>query len=442
MGIRDILMTLLGWGCIPVALMDAYYGLLAYCWLSLMKPQSLVWSSSVQENRFVLATAVCMLVRTLTTPLPWWRPKGPAVWFLLFWIWMTICGYLSPNRQAAMEFVLKFTKIAIALMLITGLVRTKEQLKQMVILLAMCPGIYAIRLGLFLLRGGGVTHNGGPLGMDNNDTALFIAMGIPMLLFASYEVQHKWASRGLKITALLAIPAIISGASRGGMLAMSIAVAITLWRKFGFIKMILGTLVLGVIALVIIPQATLERYMTIKSYKQDESAMGRIWAWQVARKMADRNPLFGIGLGQTPFIKQYPKYQVHEEDHPHVAHSVWFTTMAGSGYVGLFFYVMMLTSVLLMTRKIRKLTEKGLPDGKNSWAWHYAAMIEATVAAFCVGATFLSQVGFEYVYAICVLTTALWWVTQNELSLAANPLSTGDMRQKEKKNVGLYPLPA
>jgi len=306
----------------------------------------------------------------------------------------------------------------------------------------MCPGIYAIRLGLFLLRGGGVTHNGGPLGMDNNDTALFIAMGIPMLLFASYEVQHKWASRGLKITALLAIPAIISGASRGGMLAMSIAVAITLWRKFGFIKMILGTLVLGVIALVIIPQATLERYMTIKSYKQDESAMGRIWAWQVARKMADRNPLFGIGLGQTPFIKQYPKYQVHEEDHPHVAHSVWFTTMAGSGYVGLFFYVMMLTSVLLMTRKIRKLTEKGLPDGKNSWAWHYAAMIEATVAAFCVGATFLSQVGFEYVYAICVLTTALWWVTQNELSLAANPLSTGDMRQKEKKNVGLYPLPA
>jgi len=45
MGIRDLIMLVVGFSCVPVALYDAYYGLLAYCWLSFMRPQTLLWNA-------------------------------------------------------------------------------------------------------------------------------------------------------------------------------------------------------------------------------------------------------------------------------------------------------------------------------------------------------------------------------------------------------------
>ena len=443
MGIRDILMTIMGWGCVPVAMYDAYYGLLAYYWLSLMKPQSFVWSSGVQSSRFVFFTAIFMFLRAAITPGPKFRPRGPAWWFIAFWIWMGFCAHFSPHRPMAMEFFEKFSKISIALMLMTGLVRTKKEFKTLLILFAMCPGVYAIRLGTFLLRGGGVTHHGGPLGMDNNDTALFIAMGIPMLTFMAYQVQGKWKKRGLLTTAVLAIPAVIAGGSRGGLLAMSTAVLITLWRRYSIKKAGIALALMIPLGLMIVPPETYERYMTIKTYEDDPSAMGRIWAWQVAKSMADARPLFGVGLGQGPFLREYHNYMIHELDQPHVAHSVWFSTLAGSGYVGLSFLVGMLLSVFWTCRKIRKRILRDYPiEGKNHWAWQDAAMIEATVLAFCVGASFLSQVGFEYIYAISLTPTILLWLIDDATQMETVAVKAAEETPKRKvRNVGLYPLP-
>ena len=404
MGLRDLLILVLGAVGIPAALYNPYLGILAYSWLSFMQPQSLVWASSVRSMRLTFAVGAALVVRSLFTTGPKVRVRGPVVPFVLFSLWMLLSAAMSHQQSSSMEFVLQFAKITVAVLLMTGLVRNRVQLKWLIIVLALCPGFYAFRLGLFLLMGGVRTHHGGPLGMDNNDTALFVAMSLPMVTFAASEVKRKWVKRGMYGLAMMAVPAVIAGGSRGGLLAVSAAAVLTVWRRATWWKAaVIG--VLGFLATVtLIPDMTAHRYETIRGYEQDPSAMGRIAAWRTAERMADDRPLVGIGVGMKTWMLEYEHYRSDPLDTPRVAHSVWFSTLGGMGYVGLGLYVSIIVATLLTTRRVR-LWSAG--HSERQWAGDYAAMIECTIVTFMVGATFLSQIGFEYVFAIFMLSVPL-----------------------------------
>ena len=418
MGIRDILMLVLGAACVPLALYDAYYGLLAYSWLSFMRPQSVVWSSEVQNARITFAVAAALLVRVLFTEGPKVRFRAPTVLFLGLWAWYGVAAWASKHPDLSLPIFYDFCKIGVAVALITGLVRTRSQLKWLIVLLALCPGFYAAKLGLFFVQGGEATHHGGPIGSDNNDTALFIAMSIPMLVFAVSEIRDRRARYGLYAAAALAVPGVIVTTSRGGMLAMVAAVALTLWRKTTWWK---GALVAGaaaVAALAIVPAQTYERYETIGEYEADKSAMGRIQAWQTSIAMANDRPLVGVGFGMPAYLAEYNNYKKDEHDYPHVAHSVWFSVLGEAGYVGLGLYVALVVSSLWMARRVRRLAA-GLGREGGTWARDYASMIECTIGTFAVGATFLSKVTFEFGYAVFVLVVPLLALVEKEVAATA-----------------------
>lgn len=411
MGIRDILVLTLGCACVPLALCDAYLGLLGYCWLSFMRPQSLVWSEDVQFVRITLVVGTALIVRSLLTPGPRLRFRAPTIAFLALWAWYGVATFASTHVDLSAPEFWPFCKIGIAVVLITGLVRTRNQLKWLIILLALCPGLYAVRLGLSFLGGMQSTLHGGPIGSDNNDTALFIAMSMPMLVFAATEVRNKWGRYALYAAAALAVPAVIVTTSRGGLLAVSAAVASTLWRKTRWWKALLAVGAAAVVAMAIIPANTWGRYETIGEYEGDASSMSRLWAWETSWAMAADRPLTGVGFGLPTFLAEYSKYQVHEADHPHLSHSVWFSVLGETGWVGLGLYLALLVCVVAAARRVRRLAS-GLPKEQGGWALAYAAMLECTILTFAVGATFLSKVTFEYIYAIYLLAVPLLVLTE------------------------------
>jgi hypothetical protein len=51
MGIRDILMLIVGYACVPLALCDASYGVQVHCWLSLMRPQTAAEAGAARGGR-------------------------------------------------------------------------------------------------------------------------------------------------------------------------------------------------------------------------------------------------------------------------------------------------------------------------------------------------------------------------------------------------------
>ncbi len=414
MGWRDILMIILGVGCVPIALYNAFYGLLAYFWLSFMSPQSLVWDDRVREARFTLAVGSVMAYRAALTFGPRFRIRLPSLIFVAFWGWMAVCTWNSTHVEQSLVFLEKFSKIGLAAILMTGLVRTREQLKWTIILLAACPGFYAIKLGLFLLGGATATHHGGPLGMDNNDIAMFISMGIPMLAFSVVEMTNKWARRIFIAAAVLAVPAVIVGESRGGMLAMVAAGLMTLGRKTAWWKAVFLGAVAIPLAIALVPPSTMARYKTIESYEKDGSAVARLRAWNTATRMVQASPLVGVGVSAETFMLEYTKYMDNKDDYPHVAHSVWFTTLSGMGYPGLILFIAMIVSVFATNFRTRYLASRYLGED-GEWARQYASMIDTTLIAYAIAGSFLSQMGFEYVYAILMLSVPLYVITSEEV---------------------------
>jgi len=414
MGWRDLLMVLLGVGAIPLTIYSAYYGLLAYCGLSFLRPQSMVFSAVVSETRFTFFVGIALIFRAIISPGPRFRLKAPTLVFIMFWLWMLFCTVLSDYQEGSWEFLNKFSKIGIAALLLTGLIHARWQLKWLVIVLAWCAGFYAIKIGgYFLLGYADVTHHGGPTGMDNNDIALFLAMGFPLLVFGAVEIQNRWGRWLTYFAAAMCIPAVIAGESRGGMLALAASLVITIWRRVGSFK----TLVMGAVAvpiiLLMIPAETMNRYKSIGD-EDDVSIVGRLNAWDVAMRMTDDHAYTGIGMGQAAFMAEYVKYQEDPEDWPHVAHSVWLSALAGMGYPGLTLFILLILVTFWTTWRVRR-AARDLGAG-GLWAASYSRGVETAVIAFAIAGTFLSQIGFEFVYAVMLLSVPLMAMTQQTVA--------------------------
>jgi probable O-glycosylation ligase (exosortase A-associated) len=379
-----------------------------------MKPQALVWSQEVQSARMVFLVGGALVLRAILTP-------GPKVWFdrltvafLAVWAWFGLATLCSTHVDLSTEPFIQFCKIGIGVVLITGLVRTRKQFQWLMVLLALCPGIWGAKWGLSFVRGGGgVSTAEGPSGMDNNDMALFMAMGIPLLVFMASGVPWKWARMGMYLAAGLSVPGVIFTSSRGGLLAMATGVALTTWRKTNWWKAVVAGAISGIIVFAIIPAKTMERYQTIGTYEEDSSAMGRVYAWRTSMAMATDHPLTGIGIGVGTYLAEYNKYKVVPEDHPHVAHSVWFSLLGESGYIGLGLFVLLLGGVLVRTQRIIGKTKRR-GDKHVGWAWNAAAAIQSSVLIFAVGGSFLNQSRLEFIYALFMAAVPLTHILRQE----------------------------
>ncbi len=151
--------------------------------------------------------------------------------------------------------------------------------------------------------------------------------------------------------------------------------------------------------------------------RQNPSAMERIWAWQTSLAMADDRPLTGVGFGEAVYMAEYDRYKINVDDRPHVAHSVWFSVLGQAGYVGLGLYLVLMACMFSATRKVRKLAA-AVWGGRLQWARDYAVMLECTALTFAVGATFLSKVTFEFIYAVFLLSVPLLHLAEQEAATA------------------------
>jgi O-antigen ligase len=122
----------------------------------------------------------------------------------------------------------------------------------------------------------------------------------------------------------------------------------------------------------------------------DESAMGRIYAWQAAWGMALDNPLKGVGLGN--FYFNYFFYSPHWDGLNHAVHSTWFGVLAETGFLGLGVFLGLVISTL------RRVWRACASPAFASAPAILAASIEAATAGligFFVSGTFLTQ-GFTW----------------------------------------------
>jgi O-antigen ligase len=322
--------------------------------------------------------------------------------FGTFFLHVTIGLVFATDRPAAIGYWQStFSKIAVMVFAIAWLMQTINHFRRLmitIVIAGLCVGIVAIfnkMNGIGLVEETRVTIGrsfGSALG-DPNDLSL-------VLLFPLAFAASQAVTAGLRpfdrLIGCVGVPiimyAIICTQSRGGLLG-SLAVFGIIANHFIKQKWILiaGG---GFGGVLLLAAAGISQRASGGAAEEgiDESAMGRIHAWNAAWRMALGRPFTGVGVDN--FYQNYFFYSDHWDGVPHAVHSTWFVVVAESGFPGFLMFValfaMTVKAALRALSRMRQ--ETAVPRS-------LALALIAGLGGFGVSGTFLTQ-GYTWPFYI------------------------------------------
>ena len=338
---RDLLISaMVVVGCLAT-LHRPYIGVLLWSWLSYMNPHRLAYGFAYNMP-FAFITALTLL---LALPFAANKQRPPlnaisVLWLLwLGWMGLTTLAAVFPD-DASMQFqrVLKIQlMVLITLLLITDL----QKLNQLLWVIVLSIGFFAIKGGIFTLLTGGGDRVWGPAESfieGNNELAVATLMVIPLMAYLYTLSRQRWLKAGLLVAMPLSAVAALGTQSRGALIAFA-AVLLYGWCNSKN-KLLTGVamLLLTVAVLGFMPDSWHQRMNTIQNYEEDSSAMGRINAWQYAINVANHQ-LMGVG-----FDAWHPLTFALDAPNPqdvHAAHSIYFSVLADHGWIGLLLFLLL-----------------------------------------------------------------------------------------------------
>jgi probable O-glycosylation ligase (exosortase A-associated) len=397
---RDIAVSLIVFGSLPIILVRPYVGLLMFAWLGYMNPHRLSWGFA-HDFPFAYVVAITTLVGMLFSSEPKRVPatRLTVVW-LLFIAWMGITTMFAFYPDAALLQYEKVLKIQLMSFAIIVLVTTRKRMLGLIWVIVLSLGYYGVKGGVFTILIGGVSRVWGPEGSfidGNNEIAIALLMTLPMMYFLRTVSHARWVRLGLLGAMILCAFSVVGTQSRGALLG-GLAMAGFLWIKSRH-KVWTGVALLVLIPALFafMPEQWHERMSTIETYQADSSAMGRINVWRMALNIANDNPIGGgFELWTRETFDRYSPEKVETHD----GHSIYFKVLAEHGWLGL---VLFLGIGLLAWRTCSSIvrTVRGRKD--LQWFSELARMLQVSVVAYAVGGAFLGLSYFDLYWNIVAI---------------------------------------
>ncbi|AXB31362.1 hypothetical protein DSB67_07140 [Vibrio campbellii] len=354
-----------------------------------------------------------LISRQLTV---FWHPS--LTWLFIFWALVIIGIVFSPGRGIAMaEFINSYWKIIVMTLAVTWIITTPKQLAQMskaIMVAGLLVGLVALynaSNGIDLVEGTRVSIGrsfGSMLG-DPNDLALVLLF--PLAFTVSQLVEKRssiWIRGFALLTCLILFLSIIETQSRGGLLGALSVFGYFASKHIRYKTLVLILTVVAAISLYVVAGIDGRASGGAADAGIDASAMGRLYAWEAAFKMALDNPLTGVGLDN--FYYNYFFYSSHWDGMNHAVHSTWFGVLAETGFIGLIVFIILIVSLIKTSlRSISLLTKQSditLSVGAN-------AILSGLIGTIVSG-TFLTQ-GFVWpIYILAALTIVISRIVQTD----------------------------
>lgn len=323
--------------------------------------------------------------------------------FLLFVGWISLTYPTAQNTDRAGLYFEEYVKIFMMFICGTLILRRVQDLWLIyfVVLAAVVYIGYEGNMYYFLNNRFNIFQRYEAAGQDNNWVGLTLAMVVPMCYFAWEAVRH-WVRWSFLLMIPVVMHSIMLSYSRGAMLSLCVAAAI-IWvraRNKAFVTMVYG--LLFVVVLVLAGKEIQDRFFSISKSETDESAQSRWTTWKIAVRMANEKPVFGFGIRNSNLFTR--SYGADMEGRS--IHSQYLQTAADSGWVGLGLYLLVIGSVLLALRDVRRILHQW-NDPETARVKSLAAGIECSLLVFLIGAVFLSMEHFELPYILMLLAVQL-----------------------------------
>ncbi|WP_343731632.1 putative O-glycosylation ligase, exosortase A system-associated [Duganella sp.] len=410
---RDILITLIVFASLPLIVKNPVNGVLMWIWISVMNPHTQGWGFATTFP-FAQIIAVMTIFSLATSRAPKSLPPSGITFALLAMVlWMNVTTLFAIFPAASQIQLGKVMKIMLMSLITMVVIRSRQDVHRMIWVLAISLGFYGVKGGIFTVREGGNFRVWGPTGTfigGNNEIALALIIAIPLMRYLQLSSDKPWVRRGWTAAMLLSAMAALGSYSRGALLAIA-AMMLLMWLKSH--KKMLGALLIALFApfaALFMPDRWTERMDSITDYQSDNSAMGRINAWNMAYNLA-KDRFFGGGF-EIAEPSVFYLYAPNPAD-VHAAHSIYFQALGEHGFIGLGLYLLLGT---LTWRSAAWVARNSRNDPDLQWASNLAKMIQASLIGFAVGGAFLSLLYFDVPYYLMAAVVALRALTEQRLA--------------------------
>lgn len=415
---RDILVLLIGLGLAGAAFKRPLYGGLGWVLFSVMNPHRLAYGFAYDfpfATLMVGTTLLGMLVRREEVKL---KGGAAAVLLLLFSLWMVVTTFNAFHPENAFDYLERTAKSFLMTMVLLLLINSRRDILLLVSTLVASLGFYGVKGGLFVLATGGSHRVNGPADSvmaGNNALGVGLTMCIPLLYYVYTQAgERRLLRQGLVVAMVLCAVAVLGTYSRGALLAVA-AMGVVLWTRSRS-KLPIAIVFAAFLAVAIpnMPDQWTDRMNTISTHEEDESAMGRIYAWQTATNIAlDRFPVAG-GFewhGKETSARYSPR-----PDIVLVAHSIYFQTLGSQGFIGLALFLSFWSLVFWQCGWLRR-QSKGRPD--RLWAHHLGSMVQVALVGYAVGGAFLDLAFWDLPYYLFTAIGGAVYLLHRENAAAA-----------------------
>jgi O-antigen ligase len=333
--------------------------------------------------------------------------RGLALAAFLAWAAASHRWSLSP--PATDTWLVLLAKVAVAWFLVVNLATTPRRL--VILCLALVAGSMVTSAGGILryfsgdeLSQGFRTLWVGAYG-DPNYLAEYLALTVPLAVaFIARPRMGAWIRLLCVLSLLLAVTCIVLTFSRGGFLGLVFGGLVWAMRERAQrTKAVVLAALLAVGVAIFAPATYWERTDTLEEFERDQSALGRVYAWQVASRANLDHPLRGVGGGA--FREAWPLYAPPEvRANPLVAHNIFLDTLGELGWVGFFLFLTFAGSA----------TGAVFRAGRDREIGWLARGIGASVAAFLLCNCFSGSLATPHLFVLFGLAGAAERVATRE----------------------------
>lgn len=387
-----VMLLALGWA----SFRRPWVGLLALVFVGVMHPQGYV-SGFMQGFPAYLVLLVVVALSAgwqlfrgrAWPPLFWdWRLAGLA----LLWGQFVLTTALGINPWAGWPRLMEVSKILPLILLVLLLIDTRVKLNWLLITVGLSLAAVILKGGYWAFITGFHDRVYGPPGSQyagNNEFAVATAMAIPLLALWYREADSKALRWIVAILIALGFASALSSWSRGGLLSISVVALLLVWhsrRKWLAIPLLLMLVGLAVVGL---SDEWVARMQTMAAPELEASAATRLELWRLGWDYALQHPWLGGGFGGWIYLTL-------PVGASRAWHSAYIEIVAEHGFVGLMLWgSLVLGSVVSLSVLIARNRRWQLPGLTDQ-----AAMLRASLAAYLVGAAFLSIAYWELLYLL------------------------------------------
>jgi len=405
-------------GLIPFALWGvvnfSFYIVLAFVIFSFFRIHEVFPFLEPLKLPLLLALAALFVISlraTISKNLhPYWCRQFSFL--IIFFLLVTLAIPFSSNVAVAVKsWTGVYSKIILMTFVIAWMMRKESHFitsSRVFIFAGACVGLVAIynKLnGIGLVEGTRVTigRNIGSLLGDPNDLALVLLYPMAFAIATFLEKSLSRFERFFSFsTFCILLYALLATQSRGGLLGFLAVVSLFAYNRVRSKVLLFSGGGIAMMILFIVAGISERSSGGAAEEGIDESAMGRLYAWEAAWNMAIDNPIFGVGISN--FFYNYFSYSAHWDGLNHAVHSTWFGVLAETGFVGLILFISLIVSTLLMSLRMLKTVNEPHHTAGIRVALNAAP---AGIIGFIVSGTFLTQ-GFIWpIYLQVALVIAL-----------------------------------